>query len=247
MDPRRAGIERRLHSVKRIVAVTGGKGGIGKSLISSALALVLSERELSTGLLDLDLTGPCDHVFLGFETGLPSEVFGIEPVIHHGIRCMSMAHFVGERPVPLRGEDVSNALVELLAVTRWGELDVLVVDMPPGLGDAMLDALRLLRQAEFLVVATGSRVVLETVRRTLRMLSENGANVLGVLENMQREESVGVEELARCFGVPFLGSLPLDGGLEEAMGDVARLAATPVVAALRRRTGVISGSGFARS
>jgi ATP-binding protein involved in chromosome partitioning len=243
MDPRRAGIAARLERVERILAVTGGKGGIGKSLISSTLALVLSERGLRTGLLDLDLTGPSTHVFLGFKTRLPDEEFGIEPPTHHGVRCMSIAHFAGETPAPLRGEDASNALMELLAITRWGELDVLVIDMPPGLGDATLDALRLLRRAEFLVVATPSRVVLETVRKSLRMLTELGTSVVGVLENMRREGSASVEDLARSFGVPFLGSLPFDESLEEATGDVSRLTATPVVAALRHCTRAMLSRG----
>jgi ATP-binding protein involved in chromosome partitioning len=242
MDPRGASIETRLVGVERIVAVTGGKGGIGKSLISSALALVLSEEGLRTGLLDLDLTGPCDHVFLGFDTRLPSEKFGIEPTQHHGIRCMSIAHFAPTKPAPLRGEDVTNALIELLAITQWGELDVLVIDMPPGLGDATLDVLRLLGRAEFLVVATPSRVVLETVRKNLELLTEVGASMLGVVENMRRHSGSAVEELARRFDVPFLGSLPFDESVEEATGDIARLGATPVVGALRQRAGALFGS-----
>lgn len=239
MDPRRAVIATRLAGVKRIVAVTGGKGGIGKSLVSSTLALILSERRLRTGLLDLDLSGPSDHVFLGFATHFPSEEFGIDPPIQHGMHCMSIAHFAGDSPAPLRGEDVSNAMIELLAITRWGELDVLVIDMPPGLGDATLDVLRLLRRAEFLVVATRSRVVLETVRKTLRLLTELGANIAGVLENMQRADSPAVKELARHFGLPFLGSLPFDETLEEALGDVSRLAVTPVAVALRQCTRLV--------
>jgi ATP-binding protein involved in chromosome partitioning len=222
--------------VKRIIAVTGGKGGIGKSLVSSTLAVVLSEAGLRTGLLDLDLTGPSDHVYLGFDTHLPAEVFGIEPPIHRGIRCMSIAHFAGQSPAPLRGEDVTNALIELLAITRWGDLDVLVMDMPPGLGDATLDAVRFLPRAEFLIVATRSRVVLDTVQRTLQFLTELGVPLVGVLENMRRDDSRAVEELALRFGAPFLGSLPFDETLEMALGDPSRLSATPVAAALRQST-----------
>jgi ATP-binding protein involved in chromosome partitioning len=243
MDPRPSIIATRLGGVKRIIAVTGGKGGIGKSLISSTLALVLSEMGLRTGLLDLDLMGPSDHVFLGVGTRFPSEEFGIHPPTHHHIHFMSIAHFAGESPSPLRGEDVTNALIELLAVTRWGDLDFLVIDMPPGLGDATLDALRLLRRAEFLVVATSSRVVLETVRKTLRLLTELGVGIMGVVENMRREDSPAVRRLALEFNVPFLGSLPLDKTLEGAVGNVSRLAATPAAAALRRCASVL----FARA
>jgi ATP-binding protein involved in chromosome partitioning len=236
MDPRGASIAKRLAGVQRIVAVTGGKGGVGKSLISSTLAMVLSEAGLRTGLLDLDLTGPSDHVFLGFDTHLPSEKFGIEPMQHHGISCMSIAHFAGESPAPLRGEDVTHALLELLAITRWGRLDVLVIDMPPGLGDTALDILRLLGRAEFLVIATRSRVVLETVRKNLELLTELRASIVGVVENMRQDHTSAVEDLARRFDAPFLGSLPFDETLEEAVGDISRLAATPAVDALRACT-----------
>jgi ATP-binding protein involved in chromosome partitioning len=233
IDPRLSCIEERLAGVKRIFAVTGGKGGIGKSLVSTSLALVRSQGGSRTGLLDLDLTGPSDHVILGFETGFPAEEFGIDPPVLQGIRFMSIAHFAGEAPVPLRGADMTNALLEILAITRWGELDELVIDMPPGLGDATLDALRFLSRAEFVVVTTSSRVVLATVRRTLRFLTGLRARVVAVLENMEREPSSVVAELAREFDVPFLGALPFDDSVEQATGDPARLSRTRVVAALR--------------
>jgi len=232
IDPRVAAVESRLADVKRIVAVTGGKGGIGKSLVSSALALTLARAGKRTGLFDLDLTGPSDHLLLGVECGFPSEEFGIDPKQHHGIGFMSIAHFAGETPVPLRGDDITNALLELLAITRWGKLDTLVIDMPPGLGDATLDTMRLLRRAEFLVVTTPSRIVRETVRRTLRFLSEQKAPVIGVLENMSRGDDYEARNLARDYELPFLGSLPFDDTVEAASGDVERLAATPFFAAL---------------
>ena len=232
IDPRVAAVESRLADVKRIVTVTGGKGGIGKSLVSSALALALTRAGKGVGLFDLDLTGPSDHLLLGVECGFPSEQFGIDPVQHHGIGFMSIAHFAGETPVPLRGDDITNALLELLAITRWGELDTLVIDMPPGLGDATLDTLRLLRRAEFLVLTTPSRVVLATVRRTLRFLSEQKAEVIGVLENMTRGDDSAARDLAGDHELPFLGSLPFDDTVEAASGDVERLAATPFFAAL---------------
>jgi ATP-binding protein involved in chromosome partitioning len=234
-DPRLACIDDRLGGIRRILAVTGGKGGIGKSLVSSSLAVALADAGARTGLLDLDLTGPSDHILLGIEGRFPEEEFGVEPPLHHGVRFMSIAHFAGETPAPMRGEDVTNALLELLAITRWGELDFLVIDMPPGLGDAKLDALRLLRRAEFLVVSTPSRIVRETVRRTLRFLGDLGANVLGVLENMQRARLPDVPALAAECGATYLGALPFDDKVEEATGDVERLRRTAFMAALREQ------------
>jgi ATP-binding protein involved in chromosome partitioning len=232
MDPRLAVIEERLARVGRIVAVTGGKGGIGKSVISSTLALTLGESA-RVGLLDLDLTSPCDHLILGVNGEFPEEKAGIVPPVIHGVHFMSVSYFSGSHPAPLRGQDFSNALIELLAITQWGELDVLVVDMPPGIADAALDAVRLLRRAEHLVVATGSRIVVETVQRTLVLLKQIDAPVVGLVENMRRSEGELVRALARDNGVPYLGAVPFDPAVEEATGDPDRLAATEVAGALR--------------
>lgn len=232
LDPRPSVIDRRLEQVGRIIAVTGGKGGIGKSAVSSCLAVCLARAGKRVGLLDLDLTGPCDQLILGVDTLFPEEHFGLVPPEASGIRFMSITYFTGDQPAPLRGLDVSNALIELLTIVQWGALDFLVIDMPPGLGDALLDVVRLLGRAEFLVVATRSRVVLETVRRTLKLLEQVGTPVIGVLENMRRTEDAAVGELAADAGLVFLGRLPFDESFEEAIGDVERLARTDMARAL---------------
>ena len=229
MDPRVAIVDRRVSRVGRIVAVTGGKGGIGKSLVATGLAVALAHAGRCVGLLDLDFTGPCDHIVLGAEGGFPEEEFGITPPVVGGIHFMSVTHFIGEDPAPLRGVDVSNALIEVLAITQWGDLDCLVIDMPPGLGDATLDIVRLLPRAEYLVVATGSRMVVDTVRRTLKLLRRLQSRVLGVVENMARSDSRLVPDLAASSGVPFVGSLPFDEDLEDALGDPVQLARTRFV------------------
>ncbi|UCF67732.1 MAG: P-loop NTPase [Acidobacteriota bacterium] len=235
MDPRLAGVRKRLAGIDRIIAVTGGKGGIGKSVVSVSLSLLLAESGLRTGLLDLDLTGPTDHVLLGLDFGeqFPSEEFGVDPMLVGGVRFMSIACFSKQSPAALRGRDVTNALIEMLAITRWDELDVLVLDMPPGLGDTSLDIVRLLERAEHLVLATSSRVVLETVRRTLDVLAQLRTRVLGVLENMKSDSSQAVEQLASRFSVPYLGSLPEDSSLELATGTAESLVRTPTARALR--------------
>ena len=239
-DPRIAGIGKRLEKVGRVIAVTGGKGGIGKSVVASTLALVAARKGLRAGLLDLDLTGPTAHVLLGVEARLPTEEFGVDPLDADGVAFMSIACFAGESPAPLRGHDVTNALIEILAITNWQELDLLVVDMPPGLGDASLDVVRLLPRAEHLVIATASKLVLETVRRSLGLLTSSRAEILGVLENMRREsvdtaESDAVSELARKHGVPFLGALPFDDTLESRLGSTRMIAASRVAEALEAR------------
>ncbi len=230
IDPRTAVVTDRLAGIERIIGVTGSKGGIGKSVVASVLALSLADRGLRVGLFDLDFTSPSDHVVLGADRRFPNEEFGIDPHRVEGVDMMSVAFFAGDAPVPLRGEATTSALLELLAITRWGELDVLVLDMPPGLGDTNLDVIRLLPRVEFLLVGNGSRVVIESVRRALTLYAELEVPMVGLLENMQRGSGSAIADLADAHDVSFLGSIPYDDTLEAALGDVASLRRTAVYA-----------------
>jgi ATP-binding protein involved in chromosome partitioning len=244
IDPRLSVLEQRLRGVDRIVAVTGGKGGIGKSVLSSLLALTLADGGRRVGLLDLDLTGPCDHLILGIEPRFPEEPHGVEPPLHAGIRFMSVSLFGGASPAPLRGVELTGAILELLAITLWGELDVLVVDMPPGIADTALDAIRLLPRAEYLAVTTSSTVVLQTVRRTLALLRELRAPIRGVVENMARDGSEDAAVLASEFDLRLLGRVPHDPELERALGNPQRLLDTDAARAVAGLS-VFSRSGGA--
>ncbi len=224
MDPRINIIDKRLAGVKRIIAVSGGKGGIGKSLTAAVLALTLSGLGHRVGLLDLDLSAPSTHVILGIEGLYPEEEKGLVPPEVHGIEFMSIVYFSGDNPTPLRGIDISNAMLELLAVTRWGSLDFLIVDTPPGIGDATLDVIRWLKRAEFLVITTSSKVALETVKKVIKMLTELNVPVIGVIENMRRWDSKPVREELK--GVPVLGEIGFDDKIEDSIGDVNRLLKT---------------------
>lgn len=226
IDPRAVVVADRLAAVSRVIAVTGSKGGIGKSVVASILALALADRGTPVGLFDLDFTSPSDHVVLGVDRSFPKEEFGIDPHRVHGIDMMSVAFFSGDAAVPLRGEAVTSALLELLAITRWGELDVLILDMPPGLGDTSLDVIHLLPGLEFLLVGNGSRVVIESVRRALHLFVELQVPMVGLLENMHRGDGEAVAGLAARFDVPFLGSVEYDPSLEGALGDVEALRRT---------------------
>ncbi len=233
IDPRLGVAGKRLAGISRILPVTGGKGGIGKSACAALMALELAARGKRVGLLDLDFTGPCGHVFLGIDDRFPAETFGVEPVSRNGVQFMSISLFAGDAAAPLRGEDLTHALLEMLAITRWGELDILVVDMPPGLGDLALDAVRLIERAEYVVVATASRVVLETVRRNLDLLKRLDRKVAGVIENMHESTGHEVEELAAAYGHRFLGAIPRDSHLEAAIGDGGDLIRTVAGAGMR--------------
>jgi len=225
-DPRIGIIEERLKGVNRIVAVSSGKGGVGKSLIASTLALTLARRGYKVGLFDLDFTSPSTHVILGVEGLQPREEKGIIPPQVHGLKYMSIVYYSGEYASPLRGVDVSNALIELLAITRWNNLDFLIVDMPPGISDATLDVIRLVKRIEFVVITTPSRLAFETVRKLIDLLSELGIPIIGVVENMKMKESRFIQQQIEGRGITFWGEIPFDAELEEAIGDVSKLLAT---------------------
>ena len=226
MDPRVNVIDKRMENIGRIIAVSGGKGGIGKSLTSSTLALLLAKQGQRVGLLDMDLCGPSDHVILGIGGVLPEEDKGIVPPLVKGISFMSITYYAGNNPVPLRGGEVSNAIIEMLAITRWPELDYLIVDMPPGTGDPALDVIRLIKKVEFLVVTTPSAVALAMAKKELTVFRELQVKVAGVLENMRLHENSPVEEELRDFQAPFWGAVQFDQHLEAALGDVDKLMAT---------------------
>ena len=232
MDPRLHIIRERLASIDRILAVSGSKGGIGKSSVASMLALWLAGKGFRTGLFDLDFGGPSDHVVLGVDGAFPREENGIIPPEIHGIRFMSLTYFTGTNPAPLRGSDISNALIELLAITRWTGLDYLVIDMPPGLGDAILDIIRLVKRMEFLSITTGSRLALEVVKKELAILKELAIPVAGVIENMRRGTGRPIEEEIASTGAPFLGSIDFDPDFEDALGRPEALRATTFMAQL---------------
>ncbi|WP_457750487.1 ATP-binding protein [Thermococcus sp.] len=231
IDPREIAINARLEKVKRIIPVVSGKGGVGKSLISTTLALALAGKGYKVGLLDLDFHGASDHVILGFEPKeFPEEDKGVVPPTVHGIKFMSIAYYTENRPTPLRGKEISDALIELLTITRWDELDYLVIDMPPGLGDQLLDVLRFLKKGEFLVVATPSKLALNVVEKLIQLLLEEKHSVLGVVENMvlrseQFEESE-VKKLAERYNVPYLAGIPFYPDLDAKVGNVEELMKT---------------------
>ncbi len=225
-DPRPGLISRRLEGVNEIIAVSSGKGGVGKSIVASTLALHLAEKGHRVGLLDLDFTSPATHVILGIDGLFPEEEYGIIPPVAHGIKYMSITFFALDKPAPLRGADVSDAIIELLAITRWGDLDRLVIDLPPGLGDATLDVIRFVEGIRFLVVTTPSKVAYETVRKQLTLLKRLRVPVIGVVENMTRKPSDYVSLNVENDGALYLGAIGYDEGLEESIGDEARLKET---------------------
>jgi ATP-binding protein involved in chromosome partitioning len=184
VDPRPEIIRARLSGVRHILAVAAGKGGVGKSTVAAGLSLGLQADGVGAGLLDLDLYGPTAHLILGAAGRLPIEEKGLVPPRVAGVRLMSAAFYSGEAPLPIRGQEVVDATIEMLAVTRWIDTEWLIIDMPPGMGETTLEILRLLPQTRFLLVTTPSAVALATVRKLHHLLRERGAPVAGLVVNM---------------------------------------------------------------
>ncbi|MCD6312759.1 MAG: P-loop NTPase, partial [Thaumarchaeota archaeon] len=139
---------------------------------------------------------------------------------------VSITFFTGDKPSPLRGEDVTNAFIEVLTLVRWSPLDYLILDTPPGLGDLLLDLLRLIKRLGFLVVITPSKLSLETARKLILLLRSVNAPIVGVIENMLMDDSQSLEEEVKKLEAKFLGSIPLDPEVEKALGDPENLLET---------------------
>jgi ATP-binding protein involved in chromosome partitioning len=191
--------------------------------VATTLALTLARKGCKVGLFDLDFTSPSTHLIMGVRDVQPKEDKGIVPPVVKGLAYMSLVYFSGDQATPLRGADVSNALIELLSVTLWGELDFLVIDMPPGISDAVLDLIRLVKRIEFLIVTTPSLLAFETVKKQVRLLQDLKVPVIGVVENMKMDSAKNIEQATEKLGAKFLTGIPYDPKVEEAIGDVAKL------------------------
>ena len=239
VDPRTSIINERLSRISRIIAVSSGKGGVGKSMVATTLALTLAHNGCKVGLFDLDFTGPSTHIILGAQKAQPKEEKGLVPPTVYGLEYMSLVYFVGDNPAPLRGADVSNALIELLAVTQWGTLDFLVIDMPPGIGDVILDLMRLIRCIEFLIITTPSLLAFETVKKQVELLCELKMPIIGVVENMKMDVAEGVEVETEKLGLKYLGEIPYDPQVESAIGNEKELLNTVIAKKLRKVAKII--------
>ena len=229
-----------LDNVRNIIAVGSGKGGVGKSTTAVNLALALAAEGLAVGVLDADVYGPSVPMMLGL-SGRPDSPDGktIEPMRAHGIEAMSIGLLVDQdTPMIWRGPMATSALTQLLTETRWGDLDVLVVDLPPGTGDIQLTMAQKIPVAGAVIVTTPQDIATLDARKALKMFEKLDIAVLGLVENMAvhvctncgHAEHIfgegGAQAMSSQYNVPVLGSLPLQAGIRE-QGD----AGTPIMAA----------------
>ena len=211
--------------VKHVIAVASGKGGVGKSTVAVNLALALQKIGKKVGLLDADVYGPSTPKMMGTEEVRPhaTERETILPIESHGLQTMSIGYLLEEdSPVIWRGPMVTGLLRQFLFQVEWGDLDFLVLDLPPGTGDAQLTLVQSLSLAGGVIVTTPQDVALLDVQRGIQMFQRTSVPILGVIENMSHFEcpqcqhvteifpGTGGEEISNRYGVPFLGKIPLE-------------------------------------
>ena len=232
-----------LGTIRNIVAVASGKGGVGKSTVAANLALAWSRQGAKVGLLDADIYGPSQPIMMGLTGQRPSSPDGkrIKPLQAHGVATMSIGFLIDpEQPMVWRGPMVTQALTQLLGDTEWGDLDYLVIDMPPGTGDIQLTLAQRVPVAGAVIVTTPQDIALADARKGLKMFEKVNVPVLGIVENMSVHVCTncghvehlfgagGGARMAAQYGVELLGELPLDARVrEEADGGVPTVVANP--------------------
>ncbi len=217
-----------LPGVKRLIAVGAGKGGVGKSTIAVNLAVGLARRGQAVGALDADIYGPSFPTMLGLHDLEQATLAGkLQPFAVHGIKAITLGKLVdSDKPLIWRGPMAHGAFKQLAEQTNWGELDTLVIDLPPGTGDIALTMAQNLRLTGAVVVCTPQRVAQDDAARAAAMFTQLGIEVLGVVENMSYfvgdEGKVydlfgrgGARRMAERLGLPFLGEIPITMALRE--------------------------------
>lgn len=223
-----------LANVKHVVAIASGKGGVGKSTVTANLAFGFEALGYRIGVLDADIYGPSQALMLG-NLDRPESLDGktVQPLESHGVRFMSIAALMPEKQSPAiwRGPMVSGALQQLIRDTQWGELDVLLVDMPPGTGDIALTIVQKVPLSGAVIVTTPQEIALLDARKAIEMFRKVEVPVLGVIENMSthtcshcgHEEAIfgeaGGDALAKTYKTQLLGKVPLLKSIREAADD----------------------------
>jgi ATP-binding protein involved in chromosome partitioning len=245
--------------VKHIIAVASGKGGVGKSTVSVNLAVALAGTGAAVGLLDADIYGPSIPTMMGIQ-GMPQVCADRRIVPHtaHGVKLMSLGFLLpdSDTPVIWRGPMIGKALHQFLREVNWGELDYLLIDLPPGTGDAQLTLSQTLAMSGALIVTTPQDVAMTIASRVLLMFRKMEVPILGIVENMgaficptcHKETPIfsqgGGRKASQELGAPFLGEIPLDGEICEGGDDgrpiVVRNAASPVAEGFRRLAGALA-------
>ena len=217
-----------LPGVSKIIAIGSGKGGVGKTTVAVNLAIALSKLGKRVGLIDADIYGPNVPLMMGSNQQPKVNGQMIEPNVTHGIKTISIGYISpGDKPLVMRGPMLHQIIRQFLQQVEWGELDYLIVDLPPGTGDVVISLVQTVPLTGAVVVSTPSDVSLEDARKAREMFAQVNVEVLGIVENMshftcphcQHEIDIfsrgGAERMAKQFNVPFLGSIELVPAIRE--------------------------------
>ncbi len=228
----RGAMEKEIAGIRHIVAVSSGKGGVGKSTVSVNLAVSLARMGARVGILDTDVYGPNVPIMMGGNDMPLVRGNNIVPPVYHGVKTMSIGLLnPGDKAVVWRGPMLHSAVAQFLKQVEWGELDYLIVDMPPGTGDVQLSLAQMVALAGAVLVTTPQEVALSDVRKAYSMFEQLQVPILGIVENMSWFEcpndgnkyhifgNGGGEALAERYGVPFLGGVPIAINIREG-GDL---------------------------
>ena len=240
-----------LQGVAHVVAVGSGKGGVGKTTCAVNLAVALGKMGYRVGLVDADIYGPNVPMMLGVSRQ-PNVVNEnrIEPILSHGVKFISVGLISpGDKPMVMRGPMLHQIIRQFLQQVEWGELDYLIVDLPPGTGDVVISLVQTVPLTGAIVVSTGSSVALQDARKALEMFHQVKVDVLGMIENMSQMRmpdgtlldvfgAGGTEATARQYGLEFLGSVDLDPAVRKG-GD------TGMPVALAGRASTLGGAYYA--
>ena len=221
-----------LPGVKRCIAIASGKGGVGKSTVTVNLAIALAQQGARVGLLDADVYGPSIPLMMGIDERPSSDGNKIQPIVRHGLAMMSLGFLLeDDSAVMWRGPMVAGTVKQLLADVDWGDLDYLLVDLPPGTGDAPMSLAQLAPLTGVVIVATPQHVAANIAGKSVQLFRRLNAPILGVVENMagfvcpscgevsQIFSGLSGRDLAKRHGVPYLGSVPLDPLISTASDD----------------------------
>ncbi|NEO85640.1 MAG: Mrp/NBP35 family ATP-binding protein [Spirulina sp. SIO3F2] len=228
-QPQQAAAKQNIEGIKHIVAIASGKGGVGKSTVAANVAVALAQSGAAVGLLDADIYGPNAAIMLGVEGSTIHVQQGpkgqsLEPIVNHGVKLVSTSFFVRpDQAISWRGPMLTKLIRQFFADVTWGELDYLIVDLPPGTGDAQLTIANSFPITGAVIVTTPQKVALADARRGLKMFERLNVPIFGVVENMsyfippdlpdRRYDiygSAGGEHAAKTLEAPLLGCIPIE-------------------------------------
>jgi ATP-binding protein involved in chromosome partitioning len=219
LDFRKEMIRRRFENIDQAIFIASGKGGVGKSIVAATIAALMAKAGMSVGLLDADVYGPSSAFIFNVQSLPREEAHGLIPPVSNGVKVMSIDLFASGKPIPVSGMAAREIMKEILALTEWGKLDYMLVDLPPGTGDVMMALIDIVKSKKSsIVLTTPAELSVSVVKRVIELMLEANIPILGILENMSymansKERPLGQgggRLLAMKYKVKFLGELPID-------------------------------------